>query len=100
LTQEDDAKAIDGQAQILKDNIRFCQSSREAGDAYTELKLLAQEALASGFRWEQEISSEAFGKAVGRSAMLTYLSFVLMPLSYGIFFDYLAGNLVASFMQG
>jgi len=60
---------------------------------------LAEEALASGLRWEEEISAEAFGKAVGRSAMLTYLSFVLMPLSYGILFDFLAGNLVASFMQ-
>jgi len=92
-------KAIDGQAHILKDNIRFCQSCREAGDTYTELKDLAKEALASGLGWEQDISSGAFGKAVGKSAMLTYLSFVLLPLSYGILFDFLAGNLVASFMQ-
>jgi len=42
---------------------------------------------------------EALRGPLSVSLSLTFLSFVLLPLSYGIFFDFLAGNLVASFMQ-
>jgi hypothetical protein len=90
---------MDGYAQILKDNIEFCKLEREAGDAYAELAELMKEVLENYGSWEKGHSREGFGKAVGESAMLTYLSFVLLPLSYGIAFDFLGGNLIASFMQ-
>lgn len=89
---------MDGYAQILKDNIRFCKLEREARDAYAELDELMKEVLNYG-SWEKGHSREGFWKAVGESAMLVYLSFVLIPLSYGIAFDFLGGNLPASFMQ-
>jgi hypothetical protein len=90
---------MDGYAQILKDNIEFCKLEREAGDAYAELSELMKEVLKDYGSWGKGVSREGFGKAVGESAMLTYLSFVLLPLSYGIAFDFLGGNLIASFMQ-
>jgi hypothetical protein len=99
LEQDDDVKAIDGLAGILKDNIQFCKSTREADEAYNQLKDFTKEVITIYGRWESKLSRETLGKAFGESAMLNFLSFVLLPLSYGIFFDFMAGNLVASFMQ-
>jgi len=90
---------MDGYAQILKDNIEFCKLEKEAGDAYAELDELMKEVLKNYGGWERGVSRKGFGKAVSESAMLAYLSFVLLPISYGITFDFLGGNLIASFMQ-
>jgi hypothetical protein len=90
---------MDGWAEILKDNVEFCKSEREAGDAYAELNEFMKEVLKTHGSWEKGVTRDVFGKAVGESAMLTYLSFVLPPLSYGVAFDFLGGNLIASFMQ-
>jgi hypothetical protein len=99
LEQDDDVKAIDGLAGILKDNIQFCKSTREANEAYNQLKDFTKEVITIYGRWESKLSRETLGKALGESAMLNFLSFVSLPLSYGIFFDFEAGNLLACFMQ-
>jgi hypothetical protein len=99
LTQDNDAKAVDGYAAIMKDNIQFCKSNKEAGDAYTELTGFMRDVFSTYTAWEKTLPRERFGRAVASSAMLTYLSFVLQPLCYGIFYDFLGGNLMASFMQ-
>lgn len=83
----------------MKDNVQFCMSNKEAGDAYNELTGFMKDVLSTYTAWEKTMPGEKFGKATASSAMLTYLSFVLQPLSYGIFYDFLGGNLMASFMQ-
>lgn len=98
MTQDNGAKAIDGYAGIMKDNVHFCESTKDGREANAELTGFMQEVVSRYGAWEKTVPRETFGKAVGSSAMLNYLSFVLPPLSYGIFFDFLGGNLIASFM--
>ena len=99
LAEDNEAKNLDGYAAIMKDNVQFCNSNEEARDAFTELTGFMKDVLSKYTAWEKTVPREKFGKAVASSAMLTYLSFVLQPLSYGIFYDFLGGNLMASFMQ-
>ena len=83
---------------ILKENDAFCKSNPDAREADAELTLLMNESMIYN-RWDKFIPWSEFGKATARSAMITYLAFILRPLAFGIYLDFLGGNLVAVFMQ-
>jgi hypothetical protein len=83
---------------ILKENDTFCKSNPDAREADTELQNLMNESMIYN-AWDKFIPWSEFGKATAESAMITYLAFILRPLAFGIYLDFLGGNLVAVFMQ-
>lgn len=99
LTQDKEVKSVDGYAGIMQDNVQFCNSNKAAGDAYAELTGFMKDILFRYSAWDKMVPREKRGNAVASSAMLTYVSYVLQPLACGIFYDFLGGNLIASFMQ-
>lgn len=85
-------------ARILAENDSFCKSNSDAREASTELMNLMDEAKLYTM-WENNVLPSEFGKTVSASAMATYLSFIFRPLAFGVHLDFLAGNVVAVFMQ-
>lgn len=81
---------------VIQENEAFCKSDQIGRETQTEIVELINDAI-DHVHWEVKIPEwkEHFPKF----AMLNYLFSVLMPVSYAIHFDFLGGNLPASFMQ-
>lgn len=85
-------------ASILRENEAFCRSNSDAREASAELRNLVNEARGSTM-WESQVTPDRFARVVSCSAMGTYLSFIFRPLAFGIYLDFLVGNVISVFMQ-
>ena len=81
---------------IMEENETFCQSNQTAQETRTEIVELMNDAI-DHVQWEAKLSRR--NQLFPKFAMLNYLFFVLMPISYAIHLDFLTGNLPACFMQ-
>ena len=81
---------------ILEENEAFCKSNDIAHETWVEIVELMNDAI-DKVLWEtKEIDWKTL---FPRYAMLNYFFSVLMPLSYGIYFNFLGGNLPVCFTQ-
>ena len=81
---------------ILEENESFCKSNEIGHETWVEIVELMNDAI-DKVLWEtKEID---WRRLFSRYAMLNYFFSILMPVSYGIYFDYLGGNLPVCFAQ-
>ena len=89
---------VEAFATVLAENTAFCKLNLDCRETYIEIQNLMNYARYCTL-WEDQVSPSELGKTVSESAMFTYLSYILRPLAWGIFLDFLAGNEIAAFMQ-
>jgi len=81
---------------ILEENETFCESNEVGHRTWVEIVELMNEAI-DNVLWEtKEID---WRHLFAKYAMLNYFFSILMPISYGIYFNYLGGNLPVCFTQ-
>lgn len=80
----------------MEENEAFCQSNATARETLSEIVELINDAI-DHVHWE--VKTPEWNEQFPKFALLNYLFSVLMPVSYAIRLDFLAGNLPASFMQ-
>jgi hypothetical protein len=81
---------------ILEENEAFCEPNGVAHETWVEIVELMNDAV-DNIMWET--TDIDWKSAFPRYAMLNYFFSILMPLSYGIYLDFLAGNLPVCFAQ-
>ncbi len=81
---------------ILEENEAFCKSNKIAHETWVEIVELMNDAI-DNVMWEtREINWRTL---FPKYATLNYFFSTLMPVSYGIYFDFTGGNLPACFTQ-
>jgi hypothetical protein len=81
---------------ILEENDSYCKSNETAHKTWVEIVEMMNDAV-DDVMWEtKEIDWNVY---FPRFAMLNYFFSVLMPVSYGIYLDFMAGNLPVCFTQ-
>lgn len=80
----------------LEENEAFCKSNEIVHETWVEIVELMNDAI-DHVMWEaKEIDWKTL---FPKYAMLNYMFSILMPLSYGVYFDFLGGNLPVCFTQ-
>ena len=81
---------------ILEENETFCKSNEIGHETWVEIVELMNDAI-DNVVWE--VKEIDWRNLFSKYAMLNYFFSILMPVSYGIYFDYLGGNLPVCFAQ-
>jgi hypothetical protein len=81
---------------ILEENNEDCKSNETAHETWVEIVELMNDAIDDVMWQTKEID---WNTHFPRFAMMNYFFSVLMPVSYGIYLDFLAGNLPVCFTQ-
>jgi hypothetical protein len=81
---------------VLEENEAFCKSNEIGHETELEIVELMNDAI-DNVVWE--VKEIDWRKLFSKYAMLNYFFSILMPVSYGIYFDYLGGNLPMCFTQ-